>query len=118
MGFLRHGAVISPTGYWSVEGYSPEEIDLLASQEDVLHLDDLILRRTMIGKLGLLTRDVLDELAGVVAQSIGWSKSSIAFLRIARPGLCLRSARISRCPRARFTAFSPAWHRPSIRFIT
>ncbi|MFN2144501.1 MAG: glycerol-3-phosphate dehydrogenase/oxidase, partial [Anaerolineales bacterium] len=70
---LAQKAVISPTGYWTLDEYSPEEIAYLAKKEDVLHLDDLILRRTMIAKLGMLDRNVLDELAGVVAQSIGWS---------------------------------------------
>jgi len=70
---LTQQAVISPTGYWTLEDYSPEEIAYLARGEDVIHLDDLILRRTMIAKLGLLDRNVIDELAGVVAQAIGWS---------------------------------------------
>ena len=70
---LKQNAVISPTGYWTLDEYSPEEIANLAKREDVLHLDDLVLRRTMIAKLGMLDRNVLDELAGVVAESIGWS---------------------------------------------
>ncbi|MBN2045675.1 MAG: glycerol-3-phosphate dehydrogenase/oxidase [Anaerolineales bacterium] len=71
--FLKQEAVVSPTGYWSLEEYSPEEIAYIAKNEDVLHLDDLILRRTMIGKLGLLTMDALEELAAVAAQAIGWA---------------------------------------------
>jgi glycerol-3-phosphate dehydrogenase len=70
---LKQPAVISPTGYWSLDEFTPEEIDYIAKTEDVLHLDDLILRRTMIGKLGLLDMNILEELAAVTAQAIGWS---------------------------------------------
>ena len=65
--------VYSPTGYWSLGDYTPEEIAEIARKEDVIHLDDLILRRTMIGKLGQLTERNLADLAGVVAEAIGWS---------------------------------------------
>jgi len=70
---LAEPAVVSPTGYWALDDYTPEEIACLAKKEDVLHLDDMLLRRTMIGKLGLLSYDILLEIAGVVAQVKGWS---------------------------------------------
>jgi glycerol-3-phosphate dehydrogenase len=70
---LQEQGMISPAGYWSLDGYSPEEIAYLARSEDILHLDDLILRRTMIGKLGLLDYGILVELAEVVARVKGWS---------------------------------------------
>ena len=70
---LNSPPVFSPTGYWSLMDYTPEEIADIARKEDVIHLDDLILRRTMIGKLGLLTERNLADLAGVVAEAIGWS---------------------------------------------
>ena len=47
---LSEPAMISPTGYWTLDGYTPEEIAYLTRTEDILHLDDLFLRRSMIGK--------------------------------------------------------------------
>jgi glycerol-3-phosphate dehydrogenase len=70
---LQQRAVYPPGGEWTVPGYTPEEIAFIARQEDVIHLDDLILRRTMIGKLGLLTAENLSQLAAVTAEAIGWS---------------------------------------------
>ncbi len=53
--------------------YSQREIQFMASREHLVHLDDLILRRTMMGMLGQLSRELLDELASVVAAVLGWS---------------------------------------------
>jgi glycerol-3-phosphate dehydrogenase len=70
---LLQPAVFSPTGYWTLKDYTQEEIAYIAKKEDVIHLDDLILRRTMIAKLGMLTENNLLDLAGIVAETIGWS---------------------------------------------
>jgi glycerol-3-phosphate dehydrogenase len=70
---LAQPTLVSPTGFWSVTSYTPEEIDFLAKMEDIVHLDDLILRRTMIGKLGLLNDAGLLELAEITAGAKGWS---------------------------------------------
>jgi glycerol-3-phosphate dehydrogenase len=56
----------------SLPDYSRREIAFLASNENVLHLDDLVLRRSMLAMLGRLTPPALDELAEVVAESLGW----------------------------------------------
>ena len=53
--------------------YSRREIEFLAAQEQVIHLDDLILRRTLMGILGQVNRPLLDELAGIAAPVLGWS---------------------------------------------
>ena len=70
---LLQPAVFSPTGYWTLTEYTQEEIAYIAKKEDVIHLDDLILRRTMIAKLGMLTENNLLDLAGIVAETVGWS---------------------------------------------
>jgi glycerol-3-phosphate dehydrogenase len=49
------------------------EIAFLAEHEKVVHLDDLLLRRTMLAWLGRLNRPLVDELAGVLAESLGWT---------------------------------------------
>jgi glycerol-3-phosphate dehydrogenase len=56
----------------SLPNYSRREIAFLAVNERLVHLDDLILRRSLIGMLGQLTRPALDELADVVGESLGW----------------------------------------------
>jgi glycerol-3-phosphate dehydrogenase len=53
--------------------YSRREIEFLASCERVTHLDDLILRRTLIGMLGKLDKSLLEELANIVAPVLKWS---------------------------------------------
>lgn len=58
----------------SLPSYSRQEIAFLAEKEKVIHLDDLILRRTHIAKLGLLTKPLLDELAVILAETLDWSE--------------------------------------------
>jgi glycerol-3-phosphate dehydrogenase len=59
-------------------GYSRREIEYMALKERVLHLDDLIMRRTLIGILGELTLPLLKELAAVVSPVLQWSKEKTA----------------------------------------
>ena len=53
--------------------YSLRELAFIVEHEDVVHLDDLILRRTLLAKLGYLTADTLIELAEIVGEVLGWS---------------------------------------------
>ena len=62
----------------SLPGYSRREIEFIARNERVLHLDDIILRRTLIGLLGEATRPVIEELAAVVAPILHWSPQTSA----------------------------------------
>ncbi|MEW6716242.1 MAG: glycerol-3-phosphate dehydrogenase/oxidase [Chloroflexota bacterium] len=55
--------------------YTRNEVTFLAQKEKVVHLDDLILRRTLIAMLGELTTGLLYELAEVVGKALGWSAS-------------------------------------------
>jgi glycerol-3-phosphate dehydrogenase len=57
--------------------YSHREIEFLTDREHVRHLDDLILRRTMIGLMGLATRPLLQELAAVAGRSLKWSEKQV-----------------------------------------
>lgn len=56
----------------TVAGYSRREIGYLAEHEKIIHLDDLILRRSNLAMLGRLTRPALDELAQILAESLAW----------------------------------------------
>jgi glycerol-3-phosphate dehydrogenase len=58
----------------SLPEYSRREIQFMASQESIVHLDDLILRRTIMALLGQLSLDLLEELAGVLAPVLEWSQ--------------------------------------------
>jgi glycerol-3-phosphate dehydrogenase len=58
----------------SLPEYSRREIQFMASQESIVHLDDLILRRTIMALLGQLNLDVLEELAAVLVPVLAWSQ--------------------------------------------
>ena len=57
--------------------YSVREIAYLADLEQVAHLDDLILRRTSIGKLGEANADLVAEIGQIVGKTLGWSLDRI-----------------------------------------
>jgi len=50
------------------------ELKFILSSEAVVHLDDLILRRTMLGKTGKVNPDSLREIAQICAGILGWSE--------------------------------------------
>jgi glycerol-3-phosphate dehydrogenase len=56
----------------SLPDHTCREIAFLALHEKVCHLDDLILRRTMLAMLGRLTRERIEELAEVLGDSLSW----------------------------------------------
>jgi glycerol-3-phosphate dehydrogenase len=59
-------------------GYSRREIEFMARYERVVHLDDLILRRTRMGLLGEVNGPLLEELAAIVSPVLGWSEREAA----------------------------------------
>ncbi len=59
-------------------GYSRREIEFIALNERVVHLDDLIMRRTKLCILGELNRPLLEELAAVVSPVLGWPQHKAA----------------------------------------
>ncbi len=52
--------------------YTHSEIDAMAGGEKIIHLDDLVLRRTLLAYLGQLTRPLVEELAEALGESLGW----------------------------------------------
>ncbi len=56
----------------SAPEFTRREIMFLAQYEKIIHLDDLVLRRTMLAMLGRLTRDRIFEFANVLGESLGW----------------------------------------------
>jgi glycerol-3-phosphate dehydrogenase len=57
---------------------SRREVIFLVQREKVCHLDDFILRRSMLAMLGRLTRDAVQELAGVLSNALGWSDEQMS----------------------------------------
>jgi len=56
----------------SLPDYSHREIAFLVHHEKIVHLDDFILRRSMLAMLGRLTRDMMIELTNTLGNILGW----------------------------------------------
>ena len=54
-------------------GYSCREIEFMARNERVVHLDDIILRRTLMCMLGEVSLALLEELATIISPVLEWS---------------------------------------------
>jgi len=52
--------------------YTRGEISEMAKREKIIHLDDLLLRRTLLGYLGQLTGPLVEEMANALGDSLGW----------------------------------------------
>ncbi|HSV54379.1 MAG TPA: glycerol-3-phosphate dehydrogenase/oxidase [Burkholderiaceae bacterium] len=52
--------------------YSVAEIGYLCLETGVVHLDDLVIRRTLLAIRGQLTDAALAEIAGIAAEALGW----------------------------------------------
>jgi glycerol-3-phosphate dehydrogenase len=60
------------TGLQAIREYSRRELEFLGAREKIVHLDDLLLRRSMLAMLGYVTRDTLSEAAIALAGPLGW----------------------------------------------
>lgn len=54
--------------------YTQDEIATMAEQEKVVHLDDLILRRTLLAYLGQLNRPLVEQMAGWLGDALRWNE--------------------------------------------
>ncbi len=52
--------------------YSVAELSYLCLETGVVHLDDLVIRRTLLAIRGLVTDAALAEMASVAAEALGW----------------------------------------------
>lgn len=57
--------------------YSRREIAFLVANEKVIHLEDIILRRSLLGMLGQVNADLLEEIASIVAEILKWPSEMI-----------------------------------------
>lgn len=62
----------------SLPGYSSGELVYLAATEHVVHLADVLLRRTAIAFTGTATSAVAAEIAAVIAPVLGWDAATQA----------------------------------------
>jgi len=74
----------------ALPGYSRREIGFLALHEKVIHLDDLLLRRSMLAMLGRLSHPAVEEAAAALADWLHWDAARLES-EIAR---CLEIMRI------------------------
>ena len=56
----------------SLPNYSRREIGFIAQHEKIVHLDDFLLRRSMLAMLGRLTRTTVEEIADALAEFMNW----------------------------------------------
>ncbi|QKJ20084.1 glycerol-3-phosphate dehydrogenase/oxidase [Microbacterium hominis] len=57
--------------------YSTGELRHLAATEDVVHLDDLLLRRTSLAFIGAATPELAAEAAAAIAPVLGWDAARV-----------------------------------------
>ena len=58
----------------NMPSWSRREIEYLAQKEKVLHLDDLLLRRSTLAWLGMLTLEKLNEFAQALGDALEWDQ--------------------------------------------
>jgi glycerol-3-phosphate dehydrogenase len=56
----------------SLPSYSRREIGFIAQHEKVIHLDDFLVRRSMLAMLGRLTSPAVDEIADALGEALNW----------------------------------------------
>jgi glycerol-3-phosphate dehydrogenase len=57
--------------------YSRREVAFLAHYEKVIHLDDLLLRRSMLAMLGRLTQANVEEISKALGEALNWDGKKI-----------------------------------------
>ncbi len=62
----------------NLPSYSRRELAFIAEHEKVVHLDDLLLRRSMLAMLGRLSRAAVQEIAEVLGKTLGWDAGRVA----------------------------------------
>ena len=61
----------------TLPSYSHRELGFLAQYEKIIHLDDFLLRRSMLAMLGHLTREAVDEVCDALGESLSWDEKRI-----------------------------------------
>lgn len=53
--------------------YSQREIQFITRLEKVVHLDDYLLRRSVLTKMGLISTKLVEEIAHIIGRELNWS---------------------------------------------
>jgi glycerol-3-phosphate dehydrogenase len=61
----------------SLPGWTVGEVRFLTEHEKAVHADDILIRRSTLAWLGNVTRPVVQEIAEIMAASLGWDKSQV-----------------------------------------
>lgn len=56
----------------SLPGWTAGEVRFLVEREKAVHVDDILIRRSTLGWLGNTTRPMVQEMAEIMAVSLGW----------------------------------------------
>jgi len=59
-----------------LSSYSVREIEFIAKYEKVIHLDDFILRRSMLAKLGQLSNASIEEITSILKSALLWTEEN------------------------------------------
>lgn len=71
--YLRTGAADAPLS--ANPAYTHREIEFLITQEKAVHVDDLLIRRSTLAWLGQATLPLVEELAEVMGNALGWNNT-------------------------------------------
>ena len=71
---LLHEATHPASPLADAPDYSLAELDWIARNECVVHLDDLVMRRTALAITGRLSRRDLESIADIAAVALGWGR--------------------------------------------
>ena len=74
--FIRQG---EDSALQTLPDYSRRELAYIAQREQVIHLDDLLMRRSLIAMLGYLTTapGCLEEVGAVLGEALDWSEARV-----------------------------------------
>jgi glycerol-3-phosphate dehydrogenase len=72
--FARHLAAAGPESLATIGPYFAGELDFIVRHEAVVHLDDLLLRRTVLGLWGHLDPERLNRVVAIVTSALGWTE--------------------------------------------
>ncbi len=67
-----HEAMAATPPIAGAPDHTEAEVDWLVRNEQVVHLEDLVMRRTLLAITGQLTREGLSQIASVTARALGW----------------------------------------------
>jgi glycerol-3-phosphate dehydrogenase len=70
--YARAASTEDETPLAALPDYTVGEVRRIAAEEQVVHLDDLVCRRSTIALSGRAGREALEELAGIVGDVLGW----------------------------------------------